>query len=318
MTDFNARRCAGTPGTYEVWYMTWNDPKTDHGFWLRYVIEAPTAGGQYGELWFARFDPTGAKTFGVHKRFDVLADRPLTIGNASFVHDAARGEFENVKWNLRWAPAAAPLKLLPDLAYTLKIGKTTPVWPNPRVPMSGEVTVAGETYKFDKVPMGQAHLWGTKHAYEWTWAHIADFAGTNALLELLAVRLAPKVPPLVMARMMLDGEQHELNQFRHVARNRATWSGSRVEFEARSTWMKVEGELWCKPDDMVVAPYLDPDGTEVFCSNTEIGDARLRIYRRSGLRWREIHTLEAKKRAHFELGSRVRDPAVTREHILVP
>jgi len=41
------------------------------------------------------------------------------------------------------------------------------------------------------------------------------------------------------------------------------------------------------------------------------------VYRRSGLKWREHRTIEARGRAHFELGSRVRDPAVTREHTLV-
>ena len=31
-------------GIYEVWYITWNDPKTDQGFWLRYINECPTRG----------------------------------------------------------------------------------------------------------------------------------------------------------------------------------------------------------------------------------------------------------------------------------
>ena len=82
--------------------------------------------------------------------------------------------------------------------------------------------------------------------------------------------------------------------------------------------MKIEGELSCAPEQMVSAPYLDPDGTEVFCANTEIGNARLTVYRRAGLGWREHRRLAATHRAHFELGSRVRDPAVTREHTLVP
>ena len=57
MTDMNDRRFEGKVGTYEVWYLTWNDPKTDCGYWLRYVIESPNSGEPYGEYWFARFDP---------------------------------------------------------------------------------------------------------------------------------------------------------------------------------------------------------------------------------------------------------------------
>ena len=53
--------------------------------------------------------------------------------------------------------------------------------------------------------------------------------------------------------------------------------------------------------------------------NTEIGDARITVYRRSGLRLAGAsRASKRKRRAQFELGGRVRDPAVTREHILVP
>jgi hypothetical protein len=60
MTELNTRRLADQRGTYEVWYLTWNDPKTDCGFWLRYIIESPNEGPTRGELWFARFDPRDA------------------------------------------------------------------------------------------------------------------------------------------------------------------------------------------------------------------------------------------------------------------
>ncbi len=86
---------------------------------------------------------------------------------------------------------------------------------------------------------------------------------------------------------------------------------------AFSTTTKVELEMTCSPDDMVNAPYVDPDGTDLWCANTEIADARLVVYKRSGLRWREHRRLEARRRAHFEVGGRERDPSVTRPHATV-
>ena len=81
--------------------------------------------------------------------------------------------------------------------------------------------------------------------------------------------------------------------------------------------LKIEGELPCRPEQLINGRYIDPDGTEVWCANTEIGDARLTVYRRSGLRWREHRTLVSEGRAHFEHGGRERDPRVTHEHVLV-
>jgi hypothetical protein len=321
-------------GVYEVWYLTWNHPGTDQGFWLRYITEAPVDGPLRGELWFARFDPSKPeRTFGIHKRFPATeltsAADPfaLAIAGNRLGHDHAIGQLSGdghqISWDLRWNAAAQVLRQLPTVMYARGgLGETTVQSPNPRVALSGSVVVDGEKLTFDRAVCGQTHLWGKKHAYSWTWGRCAEFAGApDALLEILGTRLQRRgvtLPPMTLVSLDLDGEQYRFNQFRHVVRNRSSWAKSRVTFSAWSPTVKVEGELVCNPHDMVVAPYLDPDGTEVFCSNTEIGDAHVTVYKRAGLAWREHRTLEGKRRAHFELGGRVRDPAVTREHRLVP
>ena len=321
-------------GVYEVWYLTWNHPGTDQGFWLRYITEAPVSGPARAELWFARFDPRDpSRTFGIHKRFAASeltssADPfALAIAGSRLGHDHAIGQLagdgHEVTWDLRWDAAGQVLRQLPEVMYARGgLGETTVQSPNPRVAMTGTLVIDGETLRFDRAVMGQTHLWGKRHAYSWTWGRCAEFAGApDAVLELLGVRLQRRgmlLPPLVLVALDLDGEQYRLNQFRHVVANRGRWADGTVTFTAWSPTVKIEGELTCRPDQMVLAPYLDPDGTEVFCANTEIGDARVTVYRRAGLSWREHRTLEASRRAHFELGGRVRDPAVTREHRLVP
>jgi hypothetical protein len=327
--------CDGRTGVYEVWYLTWNHPATGQGFWLRYVIEAPTRGAAHAELWFARFDPKDpARTFGFHRRFPIttVADTTdpftVTIADARLAHDhafgATTGDGHTVEWDLHWAPADRPLLMYPELAYRAHIGDTTAKMPNPRVLVSGKIVVDGEHLDLDRVTAGQNHLWGTRHAYAWTWAHCTELAGApgvdTTLFELIAARLHRgriTTPPLVMAVLDLDGERLAFNQFRHVARNRARWSSGRVAFTARSATHKLEGELVATPERMINAPYLDPDGRPIWCANTEIGDARLIVYERAGLTWRERCRLACAGRAHFEVGGRTRDPAVTREHVTV-
>jgi hypothetical protein len=311
----NLRRAG--PAMYEVWYVTWNDPRTGDGFWLRYVIE-PT----YAEVWFARFcarDP--ARTFGVHQRCDdartTEAPFEVVIGDARLAHDGAAGSLagrgHDIAWDLRWTPATRSLRVLPDLAYRLGIGETTVVSPNPRVALAGTLRVDGEAYAVDGAIAGQSHVWGRRHARSWAWAHCAF---DDEVLELLAVRLVRRgvmTPPLVL----VNAGAHALNQFRHVAGNRARWEAGRVSFVARGAAVKLEGELSCGPAQLVMAPYVDPDGTEVFCANTEIGDARVVEYRRGVMGWREHRRLALHGRAHFETGGRDRDPRVERVHELV-
>lgn len=339
----NVRRwSADRAGVYEVWYTTWNHPGTGQGFWLRFITEHPEPGSggapPYGEalraeLWFARFDPADpARTFGIHKRYgrDLLTSAAdpfgLTISGCHLAHDHSFGELSggghDVRWDLRWEPAARTLRQLPDVMYARGgLGETTVHSPNPRVPLSGTLLVDGEELTFDRAIAGQTHLWGKKHAYSWTWGRCAEFRGApDALLEILAVRLQRRgltLPPMTLVSLDLDGERHRLNQYRHVIVNRGTWTPGHVTFTARSASVKIEGELTCSMDQMVNAPYLDPDGTEVFCANTEIGDARVVVSRRHGLGWREQRRLEGPGRAHFEVGGRTRDPRVTRPHALV-
>ncbi|MBC7462323.1 MAG: hypothetical protein H7287_13260, partial [Thermoleophilia bacterium] len=228
-----------------------------------------------------------------------------------------------VRWDLRWTPlAAAPLRMLPDLMYARGgVGETTVLSPNPRVALTGTLVIDGETLAFDGAIAGQSHVWGRKHAHSWTWGRCAEFAGApDALLELLGVRLqraAVLLPPLVLVSLDLEGERHRFNQLRHVVKNRATWGTGRVDFAAWSPRIRLVGELVCTPDQMVLAPYVDPDGTELTCANTEIGDARVTVHQRSGMRWRETHRLVGRQRAHFEIGGRLGDPAITRRHVRI-
>jgi hypothetical protein len=328
----NHAHTGGKRGTYEVWYATWNHPATGQGYWLRYITDAPLDEPAYAEVWFARFDPKDPqRTFGFHRRTPIAtfaaATSPfaITIAASRLGHDHAFGELEGdghtVSWDLRWDPAQRSLDLLPDLAYRFGIGATSVRSPNPRVAMTGKLVVDGEVLDFERVPFGQTHLWGTKHTYSWFWGRCAELAGApDGLLEVFGCRLrrgTTTLPRLVMARLELDGEHHALNQFRHVVRNTAKWRGQHVEFEARSALVKIAGTLSTTPERMIMAPYVDPDGTRVFCANTEIGDARVVVYRRRALGWREERTLEGRGTAHFELGGLARDPAVAREHVTV-
>ena len=333
----NVRRWDGHKrGHYEVWYLTCNHAASQTGYWIRYTLESPYdgVGEPYAQLWFAQFDARDpSRTFGINRKFPIgsmtaTAD-PFSVAIAGnrLAHDRARGAIagdgHDARWDLRWTPSPRTHRHLPDVMYAKGgVGETTVLSPNLDVSLVGSITVDGRTLTFDGEPGGQTHLWGRKHAHAWAWGHCNAFDGRpGAAFEALTVRLHRRgvtLPPLTILGLYLDGEALLFNQFRHTAVNRGEFGTGFYRFSAWRPTVRLEGEFSARPDDMVVAPYHDPDGAPSFCANTEIGDLRITVWRRDGASWREAARLAAPRRGHFEVGARERDPAVTRDHVTVP
>lgn len=325
---------------YEVWYLTWNHAATDTGYWLRHVTEVPMANlpagkaGGHGqaraEMWFARFDARRPeRTFGFHRRFPLTALHAkaspfeLAIGECRLRHDSAQGALEGdghkIRWNLKWEPSRSVLRHLPDVMYRRGgLGETTVQSPNPRVAMAGTLEIDGEELSFVGTPMGQTHLWGKKHAYSWAWGRCAEWqGGENAVLETLSVKLERrglKLPTMSLSTLVLGDETIRSVGWVHGLRNEASWKPGSYKFTASQGDVLVKAEMSGRLDRFVVAPYVDPDGQEVYCANTEIGDARVEVWRKVNGHFRQAEVLEAPRRAHFETGGRERPAGVERMH----
>jgi hypothetical protein len=325
------------PGHYEVWYITFNHRESGTGYWIRYTLESPVTGhgDAYAQLWFAHFDHNDpSRTFALNKKFPiedmVASDKPfsVSIGDAELKHHSARGALEGdghtVEWDLRWLPAAATHRHLPKLMYRRGgVGDTTVQTPNLDVPIRGTVKVDGRTHNFAGDPGGQTHLWGRKHAHSWAWGHCNAFEGRRgAAFESLTVRLKKRgrvLPPLTILTLYLDGAVYRWNEFQHTLLTKGDYGTAHYRFRARRGRTRIEGEYTCRPEDMIVAPYEDPDGEASFCSNTEVADLRITVWKRAGLfgRWQEHTRLIAPGTGHFEVGGRTRDPAIVKDHVTV-
>jgi hypothetical protein len=337
--DANRMRWNRKPGHYEVWYATLSHPPTTTGFWIRYTLEAPKPGhGEpYAQLWFARFDGDEPdRTFGINRRFPIteLATSGVpfrvAIGDSELRHDGARGQLAGaghvVSWDLTWLPSERVHLHLPSVAYMGNWADTQVLSPNLNVSARGQIVVDGERYELNGVPLGQTHLWGKKHAYAWAWSHCNGFHDApGAALETLTVRLrrGPLVlPKLTMLSLYLDGDtpdKIEFRELRHLPLARSEFGTGRYLLTATNTEYKIEAELTCRPDDMLLAEYVDPDGEPAYCHNTECADARVTVWRRTPFAgpFREIRKLIADGTAHYEWGARAGDPLVKKRHVLI-
>lgn len=337
--EANRMRWTREPGHYEVWYATLSHPESRTGFWIRYTLEAPFRGhgAPYAQLWFARFSgPDPRRTFAFNRKVgaDQLESTPdpfrVRIGEAELKHDGMRGALDGdghqVSWDLRWTPSETVHLHLPPSVYRGTWADTQVLSPNLNVAAHGHITVDGERYELAGAPLGQTHLWGKKHAYSWAWAHCNAFEGDpGATLEALTIRLrrGPIVlPKLTLLALDLEGDDPSHLAFTHFLKlplARSDYATGRYHLWAVSAQAKVEVELTCRPEDMVLAEYVDPDGDPAFCHNTCSSDARVRIWRRSPFvgRFREHRTLTAAQTAHWEWGARAGDPLVKKRHVSI-
>lgn len=318
-------------GHYEVWYLTCNHNPTRTGFWIRYVIEAPRAGEPYGMLWFAAFDaddPT--RTVALHTRVpitslkDAAVPFAIQLGGAELRDDRARGRLagagHDVSWDLAWVPSPRTHRHLPDLIYRTAFADTRALAPNLDVPVRGRIVVDGRRFDLDDMPGGQTHLWGRKHAHAWAWGHCNNFDDRRGVaLEALSVVVKKRgvtTPPLTLLALYLDGEAHRLTELRHTLLNRGQFGTARFVFSARSSTIRLAGEFRCRPDDMVLAPYVDPDGEPCFCANSCVAHLELTVRRRSSRfgRFAPPERLVSSAGAHFEVAGREPDPAIVRAH----
>ena len=327
----------GRPGHYEVWYTTLSHRASKTGFWIRYTLRAPVTGrGEpYAQLWFARFDAARPEdNFGIHTR------RPITelvsnnepfairIGSCETRQDGLRGSIagdgHEASWDLSWTPASETHHHLPTVLYKGSLGDTKVLSPNLVVPTRGHITVDGRRYEFDGDPAGQTHLWGKKHAYHWAWSHVNAFdGGEHAAFESITARLkrgAVILPKMTAFTLYLDGEKLDFREPWRIPFNRSDYATGHLHIIGVGAETRVEASFDCRPQDMILTEYVDPDGDAAFCHNTCAGNVKIVVKRRSPFvgRWKEDRTLTATGTAHWEWGARAGDIAnVKRIHIAV-
>jgi hypothetical protein len=329
----NAPVWRGAPGHYEVWYLTLNDRPSRTGFWIRYTLEAPCAGlGEpYAQLWFAHFDAADPeRNFAVNRKLPIASLRvnaapfEVRIGDARLSHASARGSLtgagHSAQWDLTWTPARRTHLFLPEALHRSPRVGTKVLSPNQDVSLHGRVELDGHTLALEGEPGGQSHVWGRKHAEAWAWGHCTAFEGrTGTTFEALTARARRLTPALTFLTLVLDGETLGFTDLADIPLTRGRMGTTRYHLRARGSAARIEGGFSCRPEDLVIAEYADPDGERSYCANTEVADLELTIHRRSRWpgRWVEQARIVAPGRGHFEVGGRSADPAIRRRHVAV-
>lgn len=306
----------------EVWYATANHRPSGAGVWFRYTITAPKDQPAYCELWAFHFDPNGKSSFAAKDRFPIdrlgssngRDDGALVrIGDAWLSDTHLEGRIvradRSIEWSLDFTPFDGCFQHIPE-ALRARVEKrvSTVCSPNLSVPFFGTVKVDGDEFNFDGELGCQSHRWGRKHSDTWSWAHCSTFEDdADAIFEGLAARASigsVPAPTTTLLFLRYEGMDLAFNDLKWALRAKSRYELPTWAFGARNADFKIAGAGRATVDRFVQVAYADPDGSPRFCTNSEIADLAVEIYRREGSTWRHHGSLTALRTAHLEFGRR--------------
>jgi len=314
MANWNALQWDGDPGHYEVYYLTVTDRASGVGLWIRYTMLAPLRGVPTCSLWLAAMDP-GRAAVGLKSSYpasELVAEAdPFELG----VHDATlndhgmSGSLDGASWDLGWEPRLPAAEHVHPLLRRARLAKTVLVLPHPDLAVTGRVSFDGRDLRLEGARGAQAHLWGSKHAARWAWAHCNDFEsvdgeprpdcyvdGVSVFVPRFGRELGPSTP--VVGRF--GGQDFRSTGPVRVARNASVFGLTSWHLKAADGDRRVIAAIEADRDAMVGVTYHDPDGERAYCYNTETASMRVRVWDGDRL----VDELTAPGRAHFEYAQR--------------
>jgi hypothetical protein len=327
MANLNVLQWDGTPGHYEVHYLSATDPATGIGLWIRYTMVAP-AGNQAVpptcSLWFMAMDPSGAVRVGRKESYaiDRLVTEPepfrLAIADSELSDRGMAGGFDDVSWELRWEPSrVGPYQHVHPLLRRGRIAKTVLTLPHADLSITGTVAFGGRELTLDGARGGQAHLWGSKHASRWAWAHCNDFAGHDGAfvdgVSVFVPRFGREIGPSTPVVGRFLDEDFVANGPAAVIRAPSTFGLTSWHFEAVAGKRRIVCEVDAPRPSLVGVTYHDPDGELAHCYNSEAASMRVSVFDKAWpgrFPWILRDTLESAGRAHFEYAQREPVPGV--------
>jgi hypothetical protein len=317
----------GSPGHYEVYYLSATDAGSGVGLWIRYTMLAPRDPRQEPScsLWLMAMDPREGPGRGVLARKATLpvADMQssadpfsLRIGDAVLDDHGMRGAIEDVGWDLRWEPRLEPYEHVHPLLRRARIAKTVLVLPHADLEVAGTVSLPSGEITLSGARGGQAHLWGSKHAGRWAWLHCNDLRhddgspAQDSFLDAVSVivpRFGRDVGPSTPVVGRFEGEDFQSISPRRVLTNASDFTLTGWELEAIDGRRRLQVQIDAPRDLMAGVTYHDPDGELAQCYNTEVASLRLSIHDRTGSGpsgWTQRAHLTSVGRAHFEYAQR--------------
>jgi hypothetical protein len=309
-------------GFYEVYFFKANHLRSGTAFWIRYTLLSPVAGDPVAELWAIFFDSRDPSNNAAFKQTFPASAAKIDRGRFNFCirdsvihHSGARGSISDksgkISWDLSFNPAEETLRHFPNpRMYKSALPKTKYLSPNPDIRYTGTLEVNGRKLDFEGEPGEQSHIWGTKHAERWVWAHCNVFKGVEgSFFEALSASV--KIGPIASPMFTLIFANHNkklytANSLWQAVRNKSDIQIPAWKFSGRGPGFSISGEASGRLKDFVGVEYTDPDGENLWCNNTKVANLNLTLSPDG----EPPVTLVSESSAALEFVERLKDPRV--------
>ncbi|HVT35311.1 MAG TPA: hypothetical protein VHE37_06995 [Nevskiaceae bacterium] len=311
LADYNHARFdpASAAGHYESFFVRANHPSRPLAFWIRYTVFAPRGRPQdaIGELWAVVSDGESGKIAVAKQelpiaRCEFARDRFFSrVGDAVQQDGRVQGQAGDIRWQLIYEGAGAPLLMLPEQLYAAKLPRAKTLTGAPMAVFTGTLAVGGNTIAVDGWRGSQNHNWGSRHTDRYAYGQVCGFDNApDSFLELASARLkfgplwTPLMTPLVLRHA---GREHALNGIGRSLRARARFEYFEWTFSGEGDGVGIDGWMRARREDFAGLRYYNPPGGAKYCLNSKIADCDLTLRHADG----RIETLVASRRAAFEI-----------------
>jgi hypothetical protein len=267
------------------------------------------------ELWAILFDGESAGHVAVkrevpvtHARFDRRAF-DVRIEDAELGPGVLRGEAASgghrIGWDLGYSGEARPLLLYPEVTYEAKLPRAKALSGVPLAVYRGTLDVDGRRVEVDGWVGSQNHNWGSEHTDEYAWGQVVGFdESPSTFLELGTGRTRVAgmwTPWLTPAVLLHHGREHRANGPLALVRARGEYHPFNWRFRFETDDLRAEGSIDAERADFVGLAYRNPPGGVKHCLNSKIASCRLTLAHKRGPERGREETLNATRRAAFEI-----------------
>jgi hypothetical protein len=310
----------------QIWFLKLVEPQGRNAFYLRFSVLVSRNGfrqlAETSAVLFERVEGREVTKIAAKQTFDIQRFRQTgrvsaEIGPCRFSETETSGQVQSkgraISWNLAFRPAQShsPFVLMPvELVRSGALGGMAETLQESLL-FTGEVEIDGVRYEWKDAPGMLSYFGGSRSSHSWTWSHcnqLADEQGRPSDFVFEGMSSRPRIwgpipgPRLSCFYFFYQQKEYRLNTLWNSLRMHSQPAPLGWEFRADTGDLSFRGQIKAQYRDFAGLTYEDTNGALIYCSNSELSDLDVQVYRRGKLE----SSLRARGTAAYEHAARAK------------